>query len=352
MTKDYGAIVKTVPASDESDFYCSGMSGVSGLSGFSSSATSRSSSPGGGSRTPLLSHQHRTSRTQADDEDLDELTAAERREYERGLLTWDRASNWRFWIRREWIGWYALGLLLMVGVSLVAVFHRQIIHHLMPFVYDVRGVPFGWIVPIGVIAVLSFPPLFGNEIVLLLTGLVWGFKRGSAIVAAGTLIGELASFTVFRTCCRKRASRFSRQSLNYACLSRVIEEGGLFVAWLVRLSAVPTHVSTVIFAVCGLDYPRFISALLLSLPKQLIAVYVGVVVTDEKAGDEDRILSDVVLGVTIMITLLALWDLNRRMLRVRKRVFLEMREDLKRHGVHEPPPPGTPEPECESEERA
>lgn len=65
----------------------------------------------------------------------------------------------------------------------------------MPFVYDVRGVPFGWIVPIGVIAVLSFPPLFGNEIVLLLTGLVWGFKRGSAIVAAGTLIGELASFT-------------------------------------------------------------------------------------------------------------------------------------------------------------
>lgn len=53
-----------------------------------------------------------------------------------------------------------------------------------------------------------------------------------------------------------------------------------------------------------------------------------------------------------MVTLLALWDLNRRMLRVRKRVFLEMREDLKRHGVHEPPPPGTPEPECESEERA
>lgn len=141
----------------------------------------------------------------------------------------------------------------------------QIISSLMPFVHNARGWPFGWVIPVAIIAVLSFPPLFGNgehnaetnayrttpltrvplEIVLILTGVVWGIKGGAAIVAAGTVIGELGSFTVFRTCCSKRAQRFSRQSLNYACLSRVIEEGGLFVAWIVRLSAIPTHVSTV-----------------------------------------------------------------------------------------------------------
>lgn len=54
---------------------------------------------------------------------------------------------------------------------------------------------------------------------------------------------------------------------------RVIAQGGLFMAWVVRLSAVPTHVSTVIFAVCGLQYTKFLAALLLSLPKQFVAVY-------------------------------------------------------------------------------
>jgi len=160
---------------------------------------------------------------------------------------------------------------------------------------------------------------------------------------------------MFRTCCRGRAGRFSRQSLNYATLSRVVSRGGLFVAWVVRLSAIPTHVSTVsmpqlchihvseltfqvIFAVCGLDYPRFLAALILSLPKQFIAVYVGVMVTSNPSRD-DIVLSNVVLGVSLLITLLALCYIHRQMLRVRKRVFLDMREDLLRHGIHQPYPP-------------
>jgi uncharacterized membrane protein YdjX (TVP38/TMEM64 family) len=143
---------------------------------------------------------------------------------------------------------------------------------------------------------------------------------------------------MFRTCCRGRAGRFSRQSLNYACLSRVVSRGGLFVAWVVRLSAIPTHVSTVIFAVCGLDYLRFLAALVLALPKQFIAVYVGVMVTSNPSRD-DIVLSNVVLGASILITLLALAYIHRQMLRVRKRVFLDVHEELLRHGIREPFPP-------------
>lgn len=42
--------------------------------------------------------------------------------------------------------------------------------------------------------VMSFPPLFGHEIVAVLVGLVWGAGVGFGIVAAGTLFGEIIAF--------------------------------------------------------------------------------------------------------------------------------------------------------------
>lgn len=57
--------------------------------------------------------------------------------------------------------------------------------------------------------------------------------------------------SVWSTCCSARAEKFSRKSLNYACLRRVIDDGGLFPAWVIRMSALPTHATTVLFAVCG-----------------------------------------------------------------------------------------------------
>jgi uncharacterized membrane protein YdjX (TVP38/TMEM64 family) len=38
--------------------------------------------------------------------------------------------------------------------------------------------------------VISFPPLFGHELIALLCGVIYGLWIGFAIVAAGTFIGE------------------------------------------------------------------------------------------------------------------------------------------------------------------
>ena len=72
---------------------------------------------------------------------------------------------------------------------------------------------FGWLVPIAILFVISFPPvgrtlsadiiqpglnviikLFGHEIVAILCGLVWGLWIGFGIVCAGTFIGEVGNF--------------------------------------------------------------------------------------------------------------------------------------------------------------
>lgn len=76
----------------------------------------------------------------------------------------------------------------------------------MPYVKELRQVRHGWVAPLVLIIVLSFPPLFGNgkmlqqrllmspEIVMIVTGVVWGVRIGFAIAALGTLLGEMTNF--------------------------------------------------------------------------------------------------------------------------------------------------------------
>jgi uncharacterized membrane protein YdjX (TVP38/TMEM64 family) len=52
----------------------------------------------------------------------------------------------------------------------------------MPLVQDLRKLKAGWVIPIALIVVLSFPPLFGNEIAMILVGVVWGLGWGTLIV--------------------------------------------------------------------------------------------------------------------------------------------------------------------------
>ncbi|WVQ85083.1 hypothetical protein IAT38_007247 [Cryptococcus sp. DSM 104549] len=269
----------------------------------------------------------------------EELTEDELIEYEKGVITWEKAKSWRFWIRKEWLWWYLAFVVIVVVVALMAFFHHSIINWLSPVVKRLRELNGGFAIPAAILFVLSFPPLFGNEIVIVLVGLVWGLGKGFAIVVVGLGLGEIANFFVFKYWCRTRAERMTRKSLNYACLAQAIQDGGLFMAWVVRLSVIPTHFTTAVLAVCGLRTWQFIVALILSLPKQLISVYVGVVLGKTNASTNSHVVSDCVFAACAIITIGALWFIYTRMLRVRKRVLLSMRDDLKRRNVEVGPMP-------------
>lgn len=74
------------------------------------------------------------------------------------------------------------------------VLHNQIVTALEPAATWMRNLPEGWLIPIGILFVMSFPPLFGHELVNIMVGLVWGLGEGFAIAAAGQLLGEIACF--------------------------------------------------------------------------------------------------------------------------------------------------------------
>jgi hypothetical protein len=62
---------------------------------------------------------------------------------------------------------------------------------------QITGLTVSWIYPVIILVILSFPPLGGHEIVLLVVGLIWGLWIGFAIACAGTLIGEVRRYASF-----------------------------------------------------------------------------------------------------------------------------------------------------------
>ena len=73
----------------------------------------------------------------------------------------------------------------------------------------------------------------------------------------------------------------------------------------------------------------FIISAFLSLPKQFITVYLGVALEQSDKGGgstSDKIIKDVVLAVTVIITFLAMWYIYRLMNQAKPAVIHERRK--------------------------
>lgn len=268
-------------------------------------------------------------------------TPSEDKALKSGVLDWKGMAKWSFWIRREWLWYYVALVIILVVTALITIFHTQIVHWLTPATRWLYSLKFGWLVPIAILFVISFPPLFGHEIVAILCGLVWGLWIGFAIVCAGTFIGEVGNFYAFKYCCRARGAKLEKSKIPYGCLARVVREGGFKIALIARLSAIPGHFTTAVFSTCGMGIIVFCLAAILSLPKQFITVYLGVIIEQSSTNTQStksRIISDVVVAVTVLITFVAMWYIFRQMDKVKPQVIYERRKarQAKLEGIARP----------------
>ncbi|KAJ7641439.1 hypothetical protein FB45DRAFT_900229 [Roridomyces roridus] len=231
------------------------------------------------------------------------------------MLSWKQLTNWRFWIRREWLLYYIIGGVILVLTVLISVYHDQIVDWLTPVTHEMKKLKYGWLIPIGILFVISFPPLFGHEIVAILCGIVWGLWVGFAIVCAGTFIGEVGNFYAFKYCCSARGEKMERTQINYACLAHCVRNGGIKIALIARFSAIPGHFTTAVFSTCGMGIFTFSIAAILSLPKQFVTVYLGVILDQnpDTVTLKSKLISDGVLGLTVLVTVLAMWYIFHQM---------------------------------------
>ncbi|RVD80158.1 uncharacterized protein DFL_008064 [Arthrobotrys flagrans] len=229
--------------------------------------------------------------------------------------------DWKkFFTRKRYIPWWILLIVIIVITVLISVYHEQIVKWLTPVSQKIRSLSWGWIIPIVILFIISFPPLFGHEIVAILCGIVYGLWIGFAIVAAGTFIGEIGTYFAFKGVLRGKAEKEERRNLNYACLATVTREGGIIFVFIARLSAIPAHLTTAVFATCGISFWVFFIATLLSLPKQLVVVYLGVIINNPSGG---HLVSNIILGITFAITILAAGYIYWQMRKVRPRLIAE-----------------------------
>lgn len=120
--------------------------------------------------------------------------------------------------------WYILLVIVIVVTVLLSSNHSRIANFLKPVGEKIRSWPGGWaspfnsrsvhpltpivqLIPIVILIILSFPPLVGHEVVGIVIGMLWGLNIGFWILAAGTFLGELATWFVFRSLCTKRADK-------------------------------------------------------------------------------------------------------------------------------------------------
>ncbi|KAH9846287.1 hypothetical protein C2E23DRAFT_744432, partial [Lenzites betulinus] len=191
-------------------------------------------------------------------------------------------------------------------VVLFIVYQQNIVRWLRPFADWMRRTPGGWLIPIAIMIVMSFPPLFGHEIIAILCGDVWGVWIGFGIVAAGTIFGELANYYVFKWFCMARGKKFEDKKLSYALLAEVVRQGGLLMAVVIRYSAIPGHFSTAVFASCGMNVFTFLAAAFLSLPTQLATVYLGAAQSTDNVSSKTKTIKTVVIVLTVLVTIFAM----------------------------------------------
>ncbi|RPD55041.1 hypothetical protein L227DRAFT_510708 [Lentinus tigrinus ALCF2SS1-6] len=251
-----------------------------------------------------------------------------------------RSVNLKKYLNREYLknprNLFTLIVTLIIIGALIAfiALQQKILNALSPASDWLRETPGAWAIPIAIMIILSFPPLFGHELVALFCGDVWGVWIGFGIVSAGTILGELATYYVFRYCCRGRAEKAESKNLRYAFISEVIREGGLVMAIMVRYSAIPGHVTTAIFATAGMSVWTFLIAAFLALPKQLAAVYLGVAENSGAPADENgsaptkttKTIKIIVITLTILITIAAMRFVNSKIDGVKHRVIYARRK--------------------------
>lgn len=194
----------------------------------------------------------------------------------------------RVFLRPKYIPFHILGILVLIATVFITIKHDDVVATLRPFSEKVRDLPAGWLIPIAILILISFPPLFGHEIVAVLCGIVYGLWIGFGIVAAGTFFGEVGTWFAFKHALRRKAVRLERTNLNYGALARMTRDGGFWIVLVIRFSVIPSHFSTAVFSTCDVNFWYFCIATFLTLPKQIILVYLGVLFLNQQTGSVEK----------------------------------------------------------------
>lgn len=162
---------------------------------------------------------------------------------------------------------------LVLLLSLI--FHERIIDWAKPLAERYTRRRGGFLVPSILLIIVSIPPFFGHELISFLTGFVYG-NVGVIIVIISTTIGESILFLSFRHLFTSKMTEFRDKYKDYDIFVRVIEEGGPYMIFAIRCSAIPSHFSTPLLAsIAAIEFKTWLICCLVSCWTEYPPVYFG-----------------------------------------------------------------------------
>ncbi|EPT02745.1 hypothetical protein FOMPIDRAFT_1143170 [Fomitopsis schrenkii] len=135
---------------------------------------------------------------------------------------------------------------------------------------------YGWLILLGVLVVISFPPCMGHSTICTLCGFAYGM-RGFPLAACGTLLGASICFVVLRFLFSRRLHEWSASNEKWQALETVVAAKGLPLITLIRASPFPPWVySNALFAsIRAVALWQFCIATFAVFPKVALLVFVG-----------------------------------------------------------------------------
>lgn len=141
-----------------------------------------------------------------------------------------------------------------------------------------RNIPYGYMLLIVVMIVVSFPPFIGHGSLLHLFGFTYGMW-GFFPAAFGTMLASVVVFATLRMMFGKKPRMLTPTNEKWRALEAVIRSKGMPLIILIRMSSVvPWAWSNSLFAsIASVSLLQFFIATWFVLPKVFIHVFVGAI---------------------------------------------------------------------------
>ncbi|KAH7887835.1 Golgi apparatus membrane protein TVP38 [Phlebopus sp. FC_14] len=148
------------------------------------------------------------------------------------------------------------------------------------FMYDlaqrIRQLPYGSLVLMAAVVLISFPPFIGHTTLMNLCGFTYGMQ-GFIPAAISTVGGSAIVFVVLRYLFSHRLRRWTSANEKWKALESVVHAKGFPLVVIIRVSSFPPWVySNSLFAsIESVSLPQFMLATFFVLPRVLIYVFTG-----------------------------------------------------------------------------
>jgi len=251
-------------------------------------------------------------------------------------VTWRRYKKLGVW--GKVLIWFLIAFYIALAVVIILK-GAAIAQAMYDLAQKLSHMKYGWLIILGFIVLISFPPMIGHTTTVTLCGFAYGIQ-GFYVAMAGSVLGAAMVFVVLRFLFSKRLREWSVTNDKWTALETVVKTQGLPLVILIRMSPVPpwVYANTFFASIHTVALWQFVIATFFLAPKILLYTFIGSRLAPLSDGDqreemdtEAKIINGCLAAGGLVLGIIAsvvVYRLVQRQLRHLKGVSPSVEEDI------------------------